>query len=236
MNINEYDFEMQEHYYRACAFHSVKDPQTDDTSGNQHVINATHYTILQKLSKVTVFDNVIANSYIKACREREGIYNRTPSKLEHQAHDDYVAIACTSKHLDLDYCNEINDYGKQHFWYFDNTEETTKFEFKNWHGRFPWAVFTYKVCSGQSASLFLQLAFCVYLFMQTRKTDLTDTSGRILAWIQKEAVKGKYKLVDLMISYWEKDIMKKYEGGIGEILGIYHNKEHPFSKIMWGKV
>ena len=237
MLIGEYIREMQAHYFKGNCYHTQRNPEHNSTSGNHALINATHYTIVKKLGgKLTDDDIVEANNYIRDCKEREGIFNRAPDKFDMQAHDDYVGICCTSKQLQLPYAEEIYNYGTKHWWYFDNTEETPKFEFRNWFGRFVWTVFTFKACARARANLFLQLAFGLFLYTQSFNKDLTDTSGRILAWVQKEAVKGKYKLVDWFIEKWEADVKAKYPNGVGDIMSIYHAPDHPFALILKGVV
>jgi len=233
MDIKEYNKVMNERYFRNNAYHGVKDPQENSTSGNHHIINAIHYTILNREGELTEQDREIADKYIEACMERPGIFNRAPDKFDHQAHDDYIGIACTSSLLSLPFIGYINDNKLR---YYDNTEESIKFEFKNWHGRFPWAIMTYRVCGGLSVNILLQLAFCIYLYINIGNKDLTDTSGKILRWLQIEAVKGKYKLVDYFIKMWHTDVMKDYPGGMGDVMGIYYGEDHPFAKVLKGKV
>jgi hypothetical protein len=190
----------------------------------------------KKESMLTIEDVITSDNYIARCQEKMGIFNRAPNKFDHQSHDDYIGIACTSNILGLWFANYIVAYGKKHFYYYDNTEETTKLEIKNWHGRFPWAIGTYKVCAGYKANWFEQLNMCLYLYVSIKNKDLTDTSGRILRFIQKERWKGRYKLVDKFIKMWEDDIKTRYPKAMGDVLGIYHGKDHPFAIIMEGKV
>lgn len=233
MNILQYNKVMNASYFRNNTYHGVKDPQVNSTSGNHHIMNAIHYSILNREDALVEQDRAVANTFIDACMEKPGIFNRAPDKFDHQAHDDYIGIACTSKILHLPFAGYINDVKLR---YYDNTEESTKFELKNWHGRFPWAILTYRLCGGLGANILLQLAFCIYLYMGIKNKDLTDTSGRILRWLQKENVKGKYKLVDKFIKMWEDDIKAKYPDAMGTVLGIYYGEEHPFALYMRGKV
>lgn len=236
MNIQEFITEMNDNYFNNGCYHAVKNPPNGSTSGNHHILNATYYTIIDRHNKLNSADQQIASEFIIRCEEKPGIYNRAPDKFDHQAHDDYIGIACTSKKLFLPFAMEIYKYGKKHFWYYDNTEETTHFEFKNWHGRFPWAICTYKTCANGNAPLFYKLAFGLYMYAGTFNNDKSDTSGRILRWLQKESLKGQSKLLDFFINLWEADIKKKYTDGMGDVFGIYYGLDHPFSKIMKGEV
>lgn len=236
MNVTEFISEMNNNYFKDGTYHTQRNPQTNSTSGNHHVINATYYTIVNKLDKtlLTMDDVANADSYIMRCQERKGIYNRAPDKFDHQSHDDYVGISCTSDILGLWYPNDIVEVGKKKLWYFDNTEESTKFEFKNWHGRFPWATGTYKVCADDKLGPLNVAGICLYLYDDIRNKDLTDTSGKILRFIQKERWKGESKTVDKFIKMWEDSIVKKYSNAMGDVMGIYHGEDHPFCKVLKG--
>lgn len=224
---------MDGRYYRNNAYHAVIDPETDSTSGNHHVINAIHYTILKRYNLLNDGDRETANEFIHACMEGFGIYNRAPDKFDHQAHDDYLGIAVTSKLLNLYHRLII---ANTPYYYFDNTEETPKVELKNWHGRFPWAVYTYKVAADQNPGVFNRLIFCGYLVMDLFRKDLTDTSGRILRWLQIQNAKGESKVVDFFINLWENNLRKKYTGGMGEVMAIYYGADHPFAEILRDQV
>lgn len=238
MNVTEFISEMNNNYFKDGTYHTQRNPQTNSTSGNHHVINATYYTILNKLdSKLLSFEDMVnADNYIKRCEEKTGIYNRAPDKFDHQSHDDYIGIACTSDILGLDFSFHIVTKGETSFWYFDNTEESSKFEIKNWHGRFPWAIGTYRVCATGDVSFLNELGFCLYLYSDIKNKDLTDTSGKILRFIQKERWKGYSKLVDKFIKMWEDSIIKRYPNAMGDVMGIYHGEDHPFCKVLKGIV
>lgn len=236
MDFNIYKDIMNNHYFRDGTYHGAKDPPTNSTSGNHHIINAIHYSICDRYNEVTGEDQIIASNYIDKCLDITGVFNRAPDKFDHQAHDDIIGISCTSKKLFLPYANYINRYGEKHFWYFDNTEETSKFEIKNWHGRFPWAIATYKHCAGYRLNLFYQLALGLYFYTGTRNDDTTDTSGRILRWLQKESVKGKYKIVDFFIKKWEDKLKEQYSNAMGDVMSIYYGVNHPFAQILQGVV
>lgn len=234
----EYKLEMYNNYRRGNTYHTMRNPDNDTTSGNHHVINATHHVIAKKIGILITQDEEFIKQFIIDSRDVSGVINRAPTKYDHQTHDDLVCISVSSKLLNWSFAKEIAEEGNEGFipWYFDNTEESTNFEFKNWHGRFPWAVFTYRHCADMNVNWFHKLGYKHYLKDSMKNKDLTDTSGRILRFIQNEAARGIDKGVDEVIKEWEEDLLKKYPGGMGEVLGIYHGKDHPFSKVMWGKV
>ena len=67
--------------------------------------------------------------------------------------------------------------------------------------------------------------------------DKSDTSGRILKWLSNDVMRGQSRLIDWAIDKWEANIKEVYpDGHMGEVLGIYHNESHPFSKYMWRKI
>lgn len=255
MDISQFVIEMEMHYKRGGVYHTMRNPDNDITSGNHHVINATYYVILNKFNYTHGLESALskeASTFIEACRSPTGVFNRAPTKLDKEGHDDNLAITVTSNILNLSYAKEIFDYGnkwrypKLHIyksfylpiplkWYYDNITED-KLTLSSWHGRFQWLIAFYKLSNGKSISLLERLALNIYLESDSYNKDLTDTSGRILTWLVIQSIKGKDFDIDESITAWEKDIMSKYPGGMGQVFGIYHGTNHPFALIMEGKI
>ena len=162
MNIIEYIFEMRSHYFRAGVYHTTRDPQTDYTSGNHHVINATHHAILKMHDTHTQFDEFESEGFIEACRHSSGVFLRSPGNMQQQAHDDLLAISCTSEK----YAKEIAETGLKKWylpWYYDNTPDTPKLEARNWFGRFGWTIYTFSQTAGLPTNIIHNLCFAAYI-------------------------------------------------------------------------
>lgn len=243
MDAIEFKQEMNTYYYRANTFHTQRIPDQDATSGNHHCINATYHVINSKLGNHSSFENDVKlfNSFVKSTEIAPGLYARHPNKLnDHQTHDDYIGMVVSSYILNNSYPAEyIRQYGEKNHWVYDTLQKPASFttKFNNWHGRFPGLIGVYKRATGVKPSLFDRVGYCAALLADVYfKKDWTDTSGIILTWLSNTVMKGESKMVDYCIEKWEDKVKEKYEGQMGEVLGIYHGLNHPFSKAMWGKM
>lgn len=257
----DFHTEMVEHYYRAGAFHTVRNPQEDATSGNHHCINATYHLILKKSTDNRLISKVLLNQekepaakFINSTRNLYDWFDRHPKKMgDRQAHDDNIGIIVSSKILGLPFPQEIYDKGNQwtkgHLllaglkipfvlkWYYTNLPDEPQLRLNAWHGRFPWLVGIYNVGVGKSPGFINSLAYAAYLMADVYfGKDRTATSGKILKWLANDTMKGQSKIIDWAINKWENYIKEMYPGQMGEVLGIYHGVDHPFSKAMWGKM
>lgn len=255
--------EMNDHYFRANCYHTVRDPQHDATSGNHHVSNATHHVILNKLTKgySIVLQSLIkdeafsAVEFIEATRNKHGWFDRHPKKLgDRQAHDDNMGIIVSSKILGLPFGKDIYDHGNKWTkgtlavkgykiplalkWYYTNLDDLPAIRLNAWHGRFVWLNAVYDVGGGKKPGVLASLAYAGYLLKDIYfNKDKTDTSGKILKWLANDAMKGQNFLIDYAIRKWEQYIKDMYvDGHMGEVLGVYHGFDHPFSKSMWKRM
>lgn len=253
MDIQEFIKVMHESYYRASAYHTMKNPDNDITSGNQHVLNATYYNILDKFHAQKTIDRETAQAFIESTRDPNGWFDRAITKPEDkQGHDDNIAIIATSKALGLPYGKEIYDYGNQwRFpkltvlgvripvpmkWYYEN-RSIDEFSISACHGRFLWLVPIYKAGAGSKLNLLDKIAYSTHLAFIVFNNDKTDTSGKILDWLSIPVMRNQSWLIDKAIGLWENEIKAMYHPDYaGEVLGIYHSPSHPYSLIMKGKI
>ena len=263
----DYYNEMVAYYYRADCFHTMRNPDQDATSGNHHVINATHHYILKKLKNKALMDadeelysdiefmlieeHTTASNFIESTRNKYGWFDRHSKKMgDRQAHDDNIGIIVSSRFLGLNFHKEIYAYGNKWTkgklygipfalkWYYTNQDDLPALRLNAWHGRFPWLTPLYKLAEDNKIGFFGALGYSAYLYMDILfNKDKGATSGRILKWLMNSQMRGKSKIVDYAIGKWEDNIKKMYpDGHMGEVLGIYHGRSHPFSKIMWGRM
>lgn len=245
MDYNQFYQEMNTSYYRANCYHSMKNPDNDATSGNHHVINATYHVITDKLAGSDYpfgrdEDQEKFRVFINSVIVKRGLFTRHPNKMDQpQTHDDYIGIVASDYIFGLTVAHSIRQYGEQNNWVYDTLQKPASFttKFNNWHGRFPGLIGVYKRATGVKPSLFDRVGYCAALLADVYfKKDWTDTSGIILTWLSNTVMKGDSKMVDYCINKWEDNIKEKYEGQMGEVLGIYHGMNHPFSKAMWSKM
>jgi hypothetical protein len=222
----------------------MKDPDQDATSGNHHVINATYHLISKKLGGYEdpvnlARDLTKEDTFVTSCNSVTGWYNRHPDKAtDPESQDDNIALMATSNiiYKDLPYspANRIYNVGKP-FWYFDNIG--VPFTLSNWQGRFLGLPGVIKRGAGKPINWLNQLGYCAYILSDVYfHKDKTDVSGRILQWLANSVMKDESRLVNSCINIWEGNIKKVYSGQMGEVLGIYHGVDHPFSRAMEGRL
>lgn len=243
MDYQEFYQEMNDHYYRANCYHTMKDPDNDATSGNHNVLNATYHLISSKLGG---YKDIIQSSrdfvkelrFVQSIKKESGLYYRHPNKMDQpQTQDDYIGLIVSACALNMQVLisKPIVDYGKKHYWYFDPVGGSLKFD--SWHGRFPGLTGSYKRAAGDSINLLDRIGFCaVTLYSAYFPGDKTSTSSKILTWLENSVMRGESKMVDYCIDKWEDMIKKTYPGQMGDVLGIYHGVDHPFSKAMQGRI
>lgn len=268
--VADYYKEMVAYYYRADCFHTMRNPDQDATSGNHHVINATHHLILKKNLGYSIgydgqvsggsYDEVMemleneaiaSKSFIESTRNKYGWFDRHPKKMgDRQSHDDIIGIFVSSRILELKFALEIYNKGVNKTkgklfgipfslrWYYTNQDDMPNLRLNAWHGRFPWLIAFYDASIKHEVNAFQALGYSVYLLADVLfNKNKQATSGRILKWLMNDTMKNKNFILDWAINKWEKNIEKMYpDGKMGEVLGIYHGKQHPFSRIMWSKM
>lgn len=238
----------------------MRDPDNDATSGNHHINNATHYLITKKLGLEKVLFEPWLEEYFIAAKfidstYKDGWYMRHPNKMnDRQAHDDSIGILVTDKVFDnqIGVSRFMYEKGNKYTfgyvtklkipvylkWYYTNLNDLPTIRANAWFGRMPWLIAMYKVGAQKKLNLLDEIAYTTYLLQTVYfNKNKSDTSGKILKWLGNSVMKGQSKMIDWAIDKFEKYIMEQYpEGYMGEVLGIYHGKTHPFSKIMWGRL
>lgn len=236
--MTNYREEIEAHYTGLDgAIHGVRNPTEIKTSGNHHVIMATHLLMLiHHGERLSLEDVEQYRQYIEACRHSKGIFHRVPGYPDRQTHDDLLAIAVSSFILDLPFAKEIFErgikgqkfYGFRFPWYYDN-EDTLKFEWRKWFARFFWYQAAIKAAALQELSVIDKIAYAIYLLRGCRESKIPDTSGKQLRFITMYPMLICYegRIIDWAIRYYLKRVAKQYANGFFE---IYYGKDHPFAK------
>lgn len=170
---------------------------------------------------------------IEACQLEPGLLFRAPDRKDKQeGPDDYYAACAVAHFLDPKLAIAIYNYGKKHWFIFNNEGKWNKSQFFAWLQ--PALRAHMRHCAGEKLYIWHQLMVCLGLYLCTRSDD---QDGWVLQWFVVRAVKGRYWLIDKMISYWSKKLKQFASGGIGEVLGRYYHPahfEHPNSKYLMG--
>ena len=210
----------------------VRDPQAKWTSGNHLLITGTYYSILSLIDTISEKDRSDFVSVVTPCEVEPGLFNRNKGRLDKEAHDDYIGVVSASYFLDAAFKRDVLQYGRAHWWRFDNDNDG---DLESLFWRLPDFIPLVKAANGMTLNLFNILAFSVSLIANAlSKKD--DTSGIILRWLETQVMAKKSWAIDVEIAFWKRQILKKYPGGMGDVFGIYYGKDHPFATAMAGKI
>lgn len=151
-----------------------------------------------------------------------GLFRRKQN--DNNSLDNYIGICWTF----TEDAKRILTYGQKHFWCF-NFETPGKFAFRWWFGRFIGFPPFVKVCAGRKIGLISQLLYslaCLFSLFAKRG----DVGNQILQWLMNTKMKRISKILNCIIKIYEWAMLKRYPGGIYELMCIYHGREHPISK------
>lgn len=123
---------------------------------------------------------------------------------------------------------DVLSYSQRHFWCF-NFDNPGKFVFRWWWGRFVGFPPFVKVCAGCEIGLISQLLYSIALLFNLF-ANRGDVGNQILQWLSNTKLKGKHRLTNLVIRFWEWMMLKRYPGGVYDLMVCYHSSEHPISK------
>lgn len=245
MDYQEFYTEVHEHYYRANAYHTMRDPDYDATSGNHHLLNATYYAVVKRLAPEKLPESLGQFvTFVESTVTPDGWFSRHPTKMNQpQSHDDNIGIIVSSNLVEPipGYAHEVYEYGQKRRYllknYYENVPDA-KFRFGAWHSRLPGIQAIYKRGAGVKTNWLNKIGYCFYLLSDVYfNKDRSNTSGRIMQWLANSVMKGDSWIVDKCIDRWERNIKEVYSTGwVGEMLGVYHTNEHPFCKAMFRRM
>lgn len=160
-------------------------------------------------------------TFFKACEVEPGLITRYPHRVGGGISQDEMIGAAT---LDSNAAERIYDYGEAHHWYFD--PDKTPFTWANWYGRFIDFKPYIKLRAGHKLNLWDKLAWSMMTVLSPM-SEYSNTSGKILKWIQLRKMQGNNRICDLAIKYWKYRMKREYPGGIRTVMWIYFGESHP---------
>jgi hypothetical protein len=161
-------------------------------------------------------------SFYKACEVKPGLIKRYPTYVNQGISQDEMIGAAT---LSDNAAKRIYEYGKTHWWYFN--PDGAPWSLSYWFGRildFPVYV---KLRATGSINILDQILWSVMTALSPISPE-SNTSGKLLKYVQISKVKGKYVLTDLAIK-WYNYRMKKVYGSPKSLFNIYFGPEHPLT-------
>jgi hypothetical protein len=94
-------------------------------SGNGLMQTGYYICLLYALNALDKSDIDRFKNTVIGCQDEPGLYDRNPGRPDLNAHDDYIGIAGGSVVSGLNFHKEIFNYGRKHFWFFDNTQSNS---------------------------------------------------------------------------------------------------------------
>jgi hypothetical protein len=213
-------------------------PVAGQESGNG-LLYLAEYIVIQYLSKELSNDDYDHfTAALIACEKEPGRLDRGVSP-DQEGPDDYLGVLVAA-YITVcpDVAEDIIDYGWKHFGFFNNEQPGT---FTHKDGRFNWSAFLARrlelVClaywvAQKRPILPLVIYTALYIFFNSRNTDLMDASPRFIGWMLIQVAKQKSWLCKLATKIWERRLMKDYKAGMKTVSAVYFGAEHPFTKYI----
>lgn len=215
--------------------------ESEQNSGNALLYTATYYQIkyeLEEISRITkIADKYRFYNIINDYSMVRGLLNRKPGdNKELQGWDDYIGIINVASLLDEQLIsNSFLGYGRQHFWFFNNTVNSTTL--RHYFGRnFNFISHSY-FASNRVPPIFERAKWVIGLLHNAFFKD--GASETILAWhfIKcYERQTNRFTFCDLAVKIWKEKLIKQFPNQMGSVFEEYYNKDHPFAVYMKDRI
>lgn len=225
MGIKE-DFELYKHpYWGVVGLNPAgNEKQTDYTCDNYHMLNALYWLVLYQNGTTANVDEIVqTTTFDIACEKLPGLYARFPSRMNDDISQDEIYGICQ---VDSMGAINIESYGSANWWSYWLANPN------HWHwdyclGRQPSFVAYIKASAGKPIP-FSQFIWAIG-FLASAFTGYTETSGKLLSYIQSHNM-NSYFFPRQVVKLWKWIMMKRYPGGLNDIMKIYFAPQpnHPF--------
>lgn len=232
------DFNPYWNQYNSLNIYSKNNPEQDN--GNALGYSAHYYSILSRNNLVEQSDKDKFKNMISVYWKTPGLLNRKPNDEWCQAFDDYEFV-CHAAHMigETQVPEQIYQYGKNNFWYFNNTSDKT-FRLKYFFNRRPGFTTHVKLCAGRTPNILERLFWAVGIALFGANSDVTNTSGKVREFMyilnyEKSGIKSW--VMDLAVKHWRNKMSKMYPNKqMGEVLDIYFSQLPFISKYYEGAI
>ena len=169
---------------------------------------------------------------VTSCQQG-GVLLRWPRATESpDSIDNYIArmhISCVG------YCvpsfpRRFLEHGRANKWFFYGPG------IKSFLGRFPHLIMLAKNAVGEDIPLWMKVYATAVVWIAANKDGQDE---KVLSWHLVDSIRGEGIVPEFVIRRWERAFLKRYPGGIGQVLAEYFDPEHdkhPLSKLLWGVV
>lgn len=153
----------------------------------------------------------------------QGFMHRYPGSQTDLSFDELIGAAT----LDETVAREMLAYGRSHFWVFQ--PQGGKFTWSAWMGRYinlP-AYVRHQARGLRWYELHYKLLWSLACVLSPLPPP-SDTSGKLLMWVQIQKMRGHYWVCDRAIQFWNYKMRKQYVRGMRDVFAYYFGSSHPF--------
>lgn len=197
------------------------------TCDNYHMMNTLYWLILKSNGFSQTSKEISQTvTFQLACEKQMGLYARFPSRMNDDiSQDEIYGICLASPAGALD----IEEYGaKLSQWWCYWLANPNHWHWDYFFGRYPTFIPFVKAQASKSVWLW-QFVWCIG-FLLSACTSHTETSGKLLAYIQMNGKMNDKFFPKLAIKLWKHIMMNRYPNGMKDIYSIYFADQpnHPF--------
>jgi hypothetical protein len=171
-------------------------------------------------------------AFYRASEVEPGLMVRYPGRQGGGISQDEMTAAATLSDFAA---KRIYEYGSSHWWYFNPDKLPIPYSIAGlkrfaalWFGRFIGFPGYIEHCATGKMSIFKQVLWSIETMLSCLN-PVSNTSGKLLKWIQLRNISGHYKLCDLAIKFWKSKMMKQYPNGLRGVMYIYFSETHPLT-------
>jgi hypothetical protein len=146
------------------------------------------------------------------------------------SHDNHKAMFWISKTLGMSFAQDFLDHGRKHAWNY-NPDHPEKFTLYGAYGRNGEMIAQAQIAAGENPGFMMGAWLTVHMYhaaIQRRK----HIEPMTLPYYIAKTVNGHNGFISLACNYWRSQGLKKYPGGMGEVLDHWGGpwKGHPYVK------
>lgn len=204
--------------------------------GNSPVYFASYLAIKRRFLTITLDDKYWFKDIYHDCLVEPGLTDRGSHKRgDRETHDNPLALAYASCVTgEFQACIDIYEYGKNHFWIYNNAKLKGLILRKTIHGRMPGFIQHLKLGVRKKLNLFDQIWWFLAVAFNSGE------SGLQLSFIMIDMYRIQpytYWLCDKAVEMFENSVRKRYPNLMGDVYEIYFKKPaHPFARYMQGRL
>lgn len=173
-----------------------------------------------------------------------GMFERSRFKTDDtEEHDDRIGMVWLGYYLNKKISTDIHDYGKKHFWIWDENKIGFPKNLRHWDYRFGAAVPHYKmaVADQEKKEVTLNWFDKFFWYLAIGVFGFKDESGIQKEWLMVDLYRNQHQknsLMDKASQKWERKLAEnpKYPNRMGSVFAKYFGEHHLLARWMAGRI